>query len=129
VDLSAIGAAALEELRLRHPERAVTVEVAPALAAQADPTLVTVALENLLGNAWKFTSKRPSARIELGRAADTFFVRDDGVGFDMAHARDLFQPFQRLHSRSDFEGTGVGLATVQRVIERHGGRIWAESVP
>jgi signal transduction histidine kinase len=129
VDLSAIGATALEELRQRHPERTVTVQVAPGLTAQADPTLVTVALENLLANAWKFTGKRPSARIELGRAGDAFFVRDDGVGFDMAHAADLFQPFQRLHSRSDFEGTGVGLAIVQRVVERHGGRIWVESAP
>jgi signal transduction histidine kinase len=130
LDLSAIGAAAIEELRQRHPERAVTFEVAPGLQAQADPTLVTVALENLLANAWKFTSKRPHATIQLGRAeGGAFFVRDDGVGFDMTQAKDLFQPFARLHSRSDFEGNGIGLATVQRVVERHGGQIRAESAP
>jgi light-regulated signal transduction histidine kinase (bacteriophytochrome) len=91
------------------------------------------ALENLLGNAWKFTSQRPRARIELARdhsaETPTFFVRDDGAGFDMKHADRLFGAFQRLHARGDFAGTGVGLATVERIIARHGGRIWADAKP
>jgi signal transduction histidine kinase len=129
VDLTAVATAAIEELRQRDPERVVTFDVPPGLQAQADGTLVRVALENLLANAWKFTSKRPHATIQLGRASGAFFVRDDGVGFDMSQAGDLFEPFRRMHARSDFEGTGVGLATVHRIVARHGGRIWAESAP
>jgi signal transduction histidine kinase len=130
VDLTAIGEAVIEELRQRHPDRSVTVEVTPGLRASADPTLVTVVLENLLANAWKFTGKRPRATIQLGRTeAGVFFVRDDGVGFDLASAADLFQPFQRLHSRAEFEGSGVGLATVHRIVTRHEGRLWVESAP
>jgi len=90
-------------------------------------------LDNLLGNAWKFTSKQPAARIEVGRGeagdAITYHVRDNGAGFDMALADKLFAPFKRLHIASEFAGTGVGLATVQRIVRRHGGRIWAESAP
>ena len=130
VDLGALGAGIIEDLRQRHPGRAVTVEIAPGLEAEVDPTLATIALENLLGNAWKFTSKQPQARIELGRSKEgVYFVRDDGVGFDPVHAPKLFQPFQRLHSRSEYEGTGVGLATVHRIVSRHGGRIWVEAAP
>ena len=92
---------------------------------------MTIALENLLGNAWKFTSRRPGATIVVGRDAgaegDVFYVRDDGAGFDMAYSSRLFLPFQRLHRASELEGIGIGLATVQRIVERHGGRIWAEA--
>ena len=100
---------------------------------QADPRLLRVMLENLLGNAWKFTSKQPVAKIEVGQAEregeSVFFVRDNGAGFEMEQAKRLFTPFQRLHSDAQFEGTGIGLATVHRVVTRHGGRVWAEASP
>src|SRR5207245_5678537 len=96
-----------------------------------DAGLLQVVLENLLGNAWKFTARHPRARIEFGvtenNGKPTYFVRDDGAGFDIAYAGKLFGAFQRLHAASEFEGTGIGLATVQRIIHRHGGRVWAES--
>jgi two-component system sensor histidine kinase/response regulator len=102
------------------------------LRADADPRLLKIVLENLLGNAWKFTRKQPAARIEVGvqggNGERVYFVRDNGAGFDMTHVGKLFAPFQRLHANADFEGTGVGLATVQRIIHRHGGRIWAEGI-
>lgn len=128
VDLSALAQAIAAELRKAQPERGVRFVVAPGLVVQGDARLLRVALENLLGNAWKYTGQHPQAQIELGvRGGDggVYFVRDDGAGFDMAYADKLFRPFQRLHG-SDFEGTGIGLATVQRIIHRHGGRIWAE---
>ncbi len=100
------------------------------LVVEGDPRLLRVALENLLVNAWKFTRGKPEARIEFGVASDdgraAYFVRDNGAGFEMAYADKLFAPFQRLHSQREFEGTGIGLATVARIIERHGGRVWAE---
>jgi light-regulated signal transduction histidine kinase (bacteriophytochrome) len=100
------------------------------LVVEGDARLVTAALDNLLGNAWKFTGKRPQARIEVGRLEKeekaVFFVRDNGVGFDPAYAHKLFGAFQRLHGATEFEGTGIGLATVQRIVRRHGGRIWAD---
>jgi DNA-binding response OmpR family regulator len=133
VDLGAIAKAVIEELRHRDPERAVEVTIAPQLVASADARLARAVLDNLIGNAWKFTAHTAGARIEIGaRASDTeggdraYFVRDNGAGFDMAHAAKLFAPFQRLHG-TDFAGTGVGLATVRRIVERHGGKIWAES--
>jgi signal transduction histidine kinase len=132
VDLSALARDVLKGLAQEHPGRKVAVEVAPGIEAWADPDLAHVLLENLLGNAWKFTSQRPKARIEVGRdpaAPGTFFVRDNGAGFDMEHAGNLFQPFHRLHSGEEFEGTGVGLATVQRIVQRHGGRAWAHAEP
>jgi light-regulated signal transduction histidine kinase (bacteriophytochrome) len=107
--------------------------VQPDLIAGGDPRLLTLVLENLLGNAWKYTGKTPAARIAFGRAGEgdepVFFVRDNGAGFDMAGAANLFAPFQRLHASQDFEGTGIGLAIVRRIIQRHGGRIWAEAEP
>ncbi len=102
------------------------------LFAQADEMLLHVVIENLLSNALKFSSKREQARIEFGCLASeppTFFVRDNGIGFDMAYAGRLFSPFQRLHPPEEFPGTGIGLATIQRIINRHGGRVWAESTP
>ena len=100
------------------------------IAAFGDPQLIESVLENLIGNAWKFTSRRETARIEVGTDREgAYFVKDDGVGFPMDYADKLFAPFMRLHPEKDFEGTGIGLATVQRIIRRHGGRIWAESGP
>ncbi|HEY8078778.1 MAG TPA: ATP-binding protein, partial [Labilithrix sp.] len=131
--VTSIAREVVERLRVVEPERRVEVVIEDALVAEADPGLVRVLLENLLGNAWKFTSKKASARIELGRSAEpgrvVYFVRDDGAGFDMTYAKRLFAPFQRLHSSNDFEGTGIGLATAQRIVRRHGGKIWAEGTP
>ena len=134
VDLGALARDVFDELRARQPERQVALVAAEDLHVSADVNLMRIALSNLVGNAWKFTGKNPAATIEVGvvRAdgtAPAFFVRDDGVGFDPAEAGRLFSAFQRLHSPAEFEGSGVGLATVARVIERHGGRIWAEGQP
>jgi len=130
VDLSAIAARVLGECRVQDPNRVVQARIAPELIVQGDPRLLEIALENLLRNAWKFTALREEAEVELGEQPGEeriFFVRDNGTGFDMRYAAKLFQPFQRLHSEAQFEGTGIGLATVQRIIERHHGRIWAEA--
>ncbi|MCI0749885.1 MAG: ATP-binding protein, partial [Nevskiales bacterium] len=133
VDLGGLAHKILAELAERSVDRKVDARVADPLAVQADPRLLRVMLDNLLGNAWKFTSKQPAAGIEVGqeeREGETvFFVRDNGAGFDMQYAQKLFTPFQRLHSDAQFEGTGVGLATVRRIVTRHGGRIWAEAQP
>ena len=128
VDLSALCTEIATELRVADPQRQVEVVIEPGLRALGDARLIRIALDNLLGNAWKFTARRPRARIEVGRdrsAQGTFYVRDDGAGFDMAYADQLFGAFQRLHTAREFEGTGIGLATVRRVISRHGGRVWA----
>jgi signal transduction histidine kinase len=119
----------IDELRRADPARQVDVVCPEVLPAYGDSRLVRVVLENLVRNAWKFTSKRPAAHIEIGRRDGALFVRDDGAGFDAAHAGKLFQPFQRMHTTEDFEGTGIGLATAQRIVARHGGRIWADSAP
>jgi DNA-binding response OmpR family regulator len=133
VDLTAIARDVLARLRSAHPERTVDFVAADGIVATGDGKLLTVALENLLGNAWKFTGKCERARIEffatVGEGHRTYAVRDNGAGFDMAQASKLFGVFQRLHAQEDFDGTGVGLATVQRVVRRHGGRIWAEGKP
>ena len=130
VDLSALAQSVAEELKNQNPEHSVTVKIEPDLATHADRGLMRVLLDNLLGNAWKFTARTRDAQIELRaqtQGLDTvFLVKDNGAGFDMAHASMLFQPFQRLHDAADFPGTGIGLATVQRVVDHHGGRIWAE---
>jgi PAS domain S-box-containing protein len=130
IDLTLIATEVAEGLRASAPSRLVTFEIAPGVVAQGDARLLRAALENLLGNAWKFTSHHTTARIEFGVLQEdgvpVYFVRDDGVGFDMRFRNELFRPFTRLHGSDGFEGTGVGLATVQRIIQRHGGRIWAE---
>jgi light-regulated signal transduction histidine kinase (bacteriophytochrome) len=130
VDLSSIAQKVAKELQEAQPERKTEIAVTPGLAADGDSHLLRIALENLIGNAWKFTGKQPSARIEFGVAEQegkpAYFVRDNGAGFDMAYAKKLFGAFQRLHAESEFPGTGIGLATVQRIIHRHGGRVWAE---
>jgi PAS domain S-box-containing protein len=131
VDLSALAKAVASELKQKDPDRLVDWVIAEGLTADGDPRLLRVVLENLFGNAWKFTAKRPRARIEFGalpqcNGVRTYFVRDDGAGFEMARAGNLFAPFKRLHDQSQFRGTGIGLATVQRVIRRHRGKIWAE---
>lgn len=129
-DLSAGAERILADLRRESPERSVAVTVAPQLEAKGDPVLLGIVLTNLLSNAWKYTSQTEGARIAFGRSPDheqTYFVRDNGAGFDMAHAHQLFRPFHRLHSPSEFPGIGVGLATVRRAVARHGGRVWAES--
>jgi len=122
-----------KDLEQREPSRSVKWSINGEIRANADLPLVKIVLENLLANAWKFTRKRAGAHIEVGQgqrgAERSYYVRDNGAGFDMAHADKLFAPFQRLHSADEFEGTGVGLATVQRIVHRHGGRIWAESEP
>ena len=132
VDLSSVARDIIGALRLAEPGRDVEVIIAGGLLTTGDPALLKIALENLIGNAWKFTSRRPHAVIEVGQAtaakgAPVFFVRDDGAGFDMRYAHKLFGAFQRLHSMADYPGTGIGLATVQRVMNRHGGRVWAQS--
>lgn len=132
VDLSALAELVAQELQQNDTQRQVEIVVQPNITAEGDSRLLRVVLENLLGNAWKFTGLRQQARIEFGqRQADesgkpVFFVRDNGAGFDSAYADKLFGVFQRLHRADEFPGTGIGLATVQRIIHRHGGRVWAE---
>lgn len=130
VDLSAIAREQIQQLQAAQPQRQVEFLVVPEAIVDADATLMQVVLANLLENAWKFTSHHPEARIEFGTLSQgeqtIYFVRDDGAGFDMAYAKKLFGVFQRLHSTNEFPGTGIGLATVQRAIHRHGGRVWAE---
>jgi PAS domain S-box-containing protein len=143
VDLSAIAHEVVAHLRERQPEREVAVSIEPGLFSRGDPGLLRTVLENLLGNAWKYTARRAQARIELGRCSEaprvgpgaaagarrtpalTLFIKDNGAGFDPAFAERLFAPFGRLHREGEFEGEGIGLAIVQRVIRRHGGRVWA----
>jgi len=130
-DLSAIARLVVANLTMFQPDHAVELVLQPGMRCQADRALIQVVFENLVGNAWKFTRKQPQPRVEIGAdtqgGATVFFVRDNGAGFDMDHAHRLFLPFERLHSDAEFKGTGVGLTTARRVIERHGGRIWAEA--
>jgi len=132
IDLSALATTiAAEMAKIQQLQRRVDLIIAPGLVVNGDAELLRAMLENLLGNAWKFTSKHQSARIEFGvtqyDGKYVYFVKDDGVGFEMTYADKLFQAFQRLHSVSEFPGTGIGLAIVKRIIHRHGGNIWAES--
>jgi signal transduction histidine kinase len=133
VDLARTARELIDDLRLQEPTRGVEFIVPPELRVDGDPTLLRLVLQNLLGNAWKFTSRTGQARIEFGCRKDdgtpTYFVRDNGAGFDMRFAEKLFGLFQRFHSANEYPGTGVGLATVQKIVRRHGGRIWAEAIP
>ena len=132
VDLSAIAGRIGAELAARDGGGRVRLVVEPGLTATADSRLVEILLENLMGNAWKFSSRKDDPAVQVGRKdgqGRVFYVRDNGAGFDMAYADKLFGAFQRLHSEAEFEGTGIGLATVQRIVNRHGGRVWAEAQP
>jgi light-regulated signal transduction histidine kinase (bacteriophytochrome) len=132
-DVSAIAREILDELAATSAGRVVQSHVEPDLTADADPVLIRNALQNLLANAWKFTRDSQPALIQVGGRPHgdekLFYVTDNGIGFEMAHAAKLFQPFQQLHRREGFEGSGIGLASVRRVVERHGGAVWAESSP
>jgi light-regulated signal transduction histidine kinase (bacteriophytochrome) len=131
VNLSDVARGIVADFKQKDSARKVAVEIADGLSAIADRRLVTMVLVNLLGNAWKYTAKTSRPQITFGRDNEdqesAFYVRDNGVGFDMAYADKLFAPFQRLHSESEFEGAGMGLAAAQRGISRHGGRVWAEA--
>lgn len=133
VDLSALARQIANELQDQSPERSCTFEITPDMRVMGDPRLLQAVLQNLIGNAWKFTARREHARIEFGvgsgGGARTFYIRDNGAGFDMNYSNKLFGAFQRLHTVSEFEGSGIGLATVQRVVRRHGGKVWAEGRP
>jgi light-regulated signal transduction histidine kinase (bacteriophytochrome) len=130
VDLTALARAVLAHLQKNQPPRKAELIISEGLFANGDARFLGIVFENLLGNAWKFTGRCPVARIEVGSRQEkgypVFFVRDNGAGFDMAYAHKLFGVFQRLHSTVEFEGTGIGLAIVQRIVRRHGGRVWAE---
>ena len=133
VDLSAMALAIGAEMAAREPGRQVRLDVSEGIVASGDPVLLKLTLQNLLENAWKFTRQREQACIEFGvinhQGVPAYYVRDDGAGFDMSKSARLFQPFQRLHSEAEFQGTGIGLATVDRIVKRHGGRVWAEGIP
>jgi light-regulated signal transduction histidine kinase (bacteriophytochrome) len=130
VDLSALARNIAEELRKSEPERQVEFIIADKMTAEGDAVMLQIVIQNLFANSWKFTRRRDAARIEFGLeyidGTPAYFVRDNGTGFDMAYADKLFTAFQRLHTATEFPGLGIGLATVQRIIHRHGGRVWAE---
>ena len=131
VDLSAIAREIVEELRRGDPGQQVTVDIARGVMGVADATLIRNALANLLGNAWKYSAKSAAPEIVFGKTVQggeaVYYVRDNGAGFDMQYASKLFEPFQRMHRDTEFQGIGLGLASVKRIVERHGGRIWAEA--
>jgi signal transduction histidine kinase len=133
VDVSEMAEGIIQDMRQKDPARQVAVTIQPNMSVHGDRRLLGDLFENLLSNAWKFTSKTAAARIEIGLSTHgsmaTLYVRDNGAGFDMLYEQKLFKPFQRLHGASEFDGSGVGLATVARIIDRHGGRIWAEGKP
>ena len=131
VNLSPIAQEVAKALQEGDPARTVRFVITPGIKVMGDPNLLRIVLENLMGNAWKYTAKRPDAVVEFGVASQpegtkAYFVRDNGAGFNMAHADKLFNAFQRLHSEEEFPGSGIGLATAARIIRRHGGKIWAE---
>jgi two-component system sensor histidine kinase/response regulator len=130
LDISELAREVAEEIKANHPDQAVEIAIAPGMTASADKRLVQILLANLLSNAWKFTRPKASKKVDVGTeivdGEARFFVQDNGVGFDMIYAHRLFGAFQRLHSQNEFPGVGIGLATVRRIVNRHGGRIWAE---
>jgi light-regulated signal transduction histidine kinase (bacteriophytochrome) len=131
INLTEIAQSVIDELRKSEPQRNINIIIAEGLKDKADARLIRIALENLLGNAWKFTSKQPDALIEFGSTKEgkktVYFIRDNGAGFNMSYVDKLFIPFQRLHTENEYPGTGIGLATVRRIIFRHGGTVWAEA--
>jgi len=131
INLTALARDVVAELQDREPLRKVVIGIADGLSAVGDAQLITIVLVNLFGNAWKYTAKRPEAQIAFGSENQgnevVFYIRDNGAGFDMAYAAKLFAPFQRLHQDSEFEGNGIGLATIQRIVLRHGGRVWVKA--
>ncbi len=133
VDASSLVESIVQDTRQKDPARTVEVVIQPDMTVHGDRRLLSDLFQNLIANAWKFTSKTQGARIEIGQSSGgsmvTLYVRDNGAGFDMAYEQKLFKPFQRLHGASEFDGSGIGLATVARIIDRHGGRIWAEGKP
>jgi len=133
VDVTALAESIVQDMRQKDPARSVEVLIQPNMAVHGDRRLVGDLFQNLIGNAWKFTSKTGQARIEIGQSSGgslaTLYIRDNGAGFDMTYEQKLFKPFQRLHGAAEFDGSGVGLATVARIVDRHGGRIWAEGKP
>jgi PAS domain S-box-containing protein len=132
VDISSLAMSIMKELQRSQPDRPVTLKIADNLIVEGDTNLLRVLLDNLLGNAWKYTARHPSAQIEVGSMAENgktvYFVKDDGAGFDMAYVDKLFSPFSRLHTTDEFPGTGIGLATAQRIVIRHGGSIWVRGI-
>ena len=134
VDLTKMCLKLMQELKDSEPDRDVAIDVQAGLMINADPAMLTVAMQNLIGNAWKYSVKAPHAHVQIGSETledglVCIFVRDNGPGFDMAYADKLFEVYERLHQETEFPGTGIGLANVKRVVERHGGRIWAEALP
>ena len=129
VDLSDIARKRLEETSTRHPRTDMTITVQDGMLTDADPAMVTILLDNLIRNAWKYSAKTPNAKIEVGRENDAFFVRDNGLGFDDSQFADALEPFKRLSSGAEFEGSGIGLSICNRVVQRHGGKLWAKSQP
>jgi len=129
IDITVIAQEVVNSLEVTNPGRNVAVFIEPNLTAVGDSRLISVVLDNLIGNSWKFTSNRKSPAIQVGQREEVFFVQDNGEGFDMKYQDQLFKPFQRLHSPGEFEGSGIGLATVRRIVDRHGGSVWAESSP
>ena len=132
INLSKMVEEISEELKIQQPDREVGISIEENLFVKGDITLLKVAMENLLGNAWKYTSRVETPHIKFGcettNEETVYYIKDNGAGFSMEYAMDLFTPFKRLHTKEEFSGTGIGLATVQRIIQRHGGRIWAEAV-
>jgi light-regulated signal transduction histidine kinase (bacteriophytochrome) len=131
IDISVLAREVVAELQRQEPERQVDLKIQDGIFAEADSRLMRIVLENMFGNAWKFTRGRENASVEFGMidgGEPAYFVRDNGAGFDMRYVDKLFRPFQRLHTEEQFPGTGIGLATILRVIDRHGGRVWVEAV-